>query len=142
MSWFWLFVIVVIAFALLVTFKKAGEGQRGGLGFPYQRGRPLFSAAERSFLQERGQERGQQERGQVHFLFLAGRYQIVTPSEFWSRHGGSEAGSADPVSRCLFLSSWWRHKLPAHSSRVRKLALPPAAVVSMVTVFSVAKRGR
>lgn len=34
MSGFWLFVIVVITVALLVTFKKAGEGQRGGPGFP------------------------------------------------------------------------------------------------------------
>ncbi len=73
MSWLWLFVIVVITVALLATFKKAAEGQRGGLGFPYQRGRPLFSAAERSFLGVLDQAVGPEHRvfGKVRVADIA-----------------------------------------------------------------------
>lgn len=50
MSWIWLLVFVVVVLVVLATLKSVGGGKTGGIGFPYQRGGPLFSAAERSFL--------------------------------------------------------------------------------------------
>ena len=49
MSWIWLFVLVLIVFVVLVVL-KGKTSSPGTIGFPYQLGKPLFSAAERSFL--------------------------------------------------------------------------------------------
>jgi len=49
MSWIWLFVLLITVFVVLVALKGKSGGSRI-IGFPYQLGKPLFSAAERSFL--------------------------------------------------------------------------------------------
>ena len=49
MKWMLLLAVVVVVVAVLSALKRP-TGASGRLGFPYQRGRPLFSAAERSFL--------------------------------------------------------------------------------------------
>ena len=49
MSWIWLFVLVLAVFVVLAAL-KGKTGGSGTIGFPYQLGKPLFSAAERSFL--------------------------------------------------------------------------------------------
>lgn len=49
MSLIWLFVIVVFVFVFLAALKGSARGS-GSIGLPYQLGKPLFSAAERSFL--------------------------------------------------------------------------------------------
>ncbi|GAA4861304.1 DUF2726 domain-containing protein [Luteimonas vadosa] len=49
MSWIWLLLLVVAAFVVLGAL-KGKSGRVGSIDFPYQRGKPLFSAAERSFL--------------------------------------------------------------------------------------------
>src|SRR3546814_19899899 len=46
-----------------------------------------------------------------------------------------------PRKRGVF-HAWHSRRLTAHSPSVSRLALPPAAVVLIVTTFSVAKRGR
>jgi hypothetical protein len=49
MSWIVLLVLAVVVFVVLVAL--SGKASRsGGIGFPYQPAKPLFSAAERSFL--------------------------------------------------------------------------------------------
>ena len=49
MSWIWLFILVLAVFVVLAAL-KGKTGKSGTIGFPYQLGKPLFSAAERSFL--------------------------------------------------------------------------------------------
>lgn len=51
MSWIWLFVLfaVFVVFVVLAALKGKVSGA-GSIGFPYQPAKPLFSAAERSFL--------------------------------------------------------------------------------------------
>jgi len=49
MSWIWLFILVIAVFVVLAAL-KGKTGKSGTIGFPYQLGKPLFSAAERSFL--------------------------------------------------------------------------------------------
>jgi hypothetical protein len=51
MSWNWLFVLfaVFVVFVVLAALKGKVSGA-GSIGFPYQPAKPLFSAAERSFL--------------------------------------------------------------------------------------------
>lgn len=49
MSWIWLFLLVLAVFVVLAAL-KGKSGGTGSIDFPYQRGKPLFSAAERSFL--------------------------------------------------------------------------------------------
>jgi hypothetical protein len=49
MSWILLLVLVLIFFVVLATLKGKAGGS-GSIGFPYQPAKPLFSAAERSFL--------------------------------------------------------------------------------------------
>lgn len=51
MSWILLIVVVLLAVIVLGAIKgKTGRGRFGTIGFPYQRRKALFSAAERSFL--------------------------------------------------------------------------------------------
>jgi len=46
MSWIWLFVLVLVVFVVLAAL-KGKTGGSGTIGFPYQFGKPLFSAAEK-----------------------------------------------------------------------------------------------
>ena len=49
MSWMLLLIVVVLVFVALFALKGKAGGT-GSIGFPYQPAKPLFSAAERSFL--------------------------------------------------------------------------------------------
>lgn len=49
MSWFLLLAVVLAVVVILGSLTKP-TGALGRLGFPYERGKPLFSAAERSFI--------------------------------------------------------------------------------------------
>ena len=49
MSWILLFVLVFAIFVVLAAL-KGKPGGTGSISFPYQRAKPLFSTAERSFL--------------------------------------------------------------------------------------------
>ena len=49
MKWMLLFVVVLVVVATLTSLKRRA-GASGTIGFPFQRGAPLFSPAERSFL--------------------------------------------------------------------------------------------
>lgn len=49
MSWIWLLAFALIAIGILAAITNNG-GSSGSVGFPYQMGKPLFSAAEQSFL--------------------------------------------------------------------------------------------
>jgi hypothetical protein len=73
MSWIWLLVIAVVVLFVLALLKgKAGNGT-GKLGFPYQPAKPLFSAAERSFLGVLDQAVGPEHRvfGKVRVADIA-----------------------------------------------------------------------
>ena len=50
MFWILVIAVVVLAFVALAALKSKQGGSAGTLGFPYQPAKPLFSAAERSFL--------------------------------------------------------------------------------------------
>lgn len=61
MSWMSLLVLAVIVIVVLAAL--AGSSKRAGtIGFPYQRAKPLFSAAERSFLGVLDQAVGSEHR--------------------------------------------------------------------------------
>lgn len=74
----WLLVIAIVVIVVLAVV-AAGKGKagKGSIGFPYQRGKPLFSAAERSFLGALDQAVGQEHRvlGKVRIADVA----AVTP---------------------------------------------------------------
>jgi hypothetical protein len=70
MSWILLFALVLVIFVVLAALKgKAG----GSIGFPYQPAKPLFSAAERSFLGVLDQAVGPEHRvfGKVRVADIA-----------------------------------------------------------------------
>ncbi len=76
----WTIFIFVICFFIILFFsvaiaviKNNAAGGSGGIGFPYQRGKPLFSAAERSFLGVLDQAVGPDHRvfGKVRIADLA-----------------------------------------------------------------------
>ncbi|MBX3691574.1 DUF2726 domain-containing protein [Dokdonella sp.] len=72
MSWIWLFVLVLVVFVVLAAL-KGKTGGSGAIGFPYQLGKPLFSAAERSFLGVLDQAVGPEHRvfGKVRVADIA-----------------------------------------------------------------------
>lgn len=72
MKWLLLLGLVVLVFAVLGALKRP-RGPSGKLGFPYQRAKPLFSAAERSFLGVLDQAVGPEHRvfGKVRVADLA-----------------------------------------------------------------------
>ena len=49
MSWIWLLVVALAVFVVFAAL-KGKTGGSGAIAFPYQPAKPLFSAAERSFL--------------------------------------------------------------------------------------------
>ena len=55
-------VIVFVVFIVLAALKSKQGGGSGKIGFPYQPAKPLFSAAERSFLGVLDQAVGQEHR--------------------------------------------------------------------------------
>lgn len=61
MSWILLFALVLMAFVVVAALKGKAGGS-GSVGFPYQPARPLFSAAERSFLGVLDQAVGSERR--------------------------------------------------------------------------------
>jgi Protein of unknown function (DUF2726) len=65
---------IILFFSVAIAFiKNNAVGGYGGIGFPYQRGKPLFSAAERSFLGVLDQAVGPDHRvfGKVRIADLA-----------------------------------------------------------------------
>ena len=61
MSWILLFALVLVALVVLAALKGKVAGS-GSVGFPYQPAKPLFSAAERSFLGVLDQAVGSEHR--------------------------------------------------------------------------------
>lgn len=61
MSWILLVVLVLVVFVVLAALKGKAGGS-GAIGFPYQPAKPLFSAAERSFLGVLDQAVGSEHR--------------------------------------------------------------------------------
>jgi hypothetical protein len=67
------FFIILLFTAAVAVIKNKAAGGSGGIGFPYQRGKPLFSAAERYFLGVLDQAVGPDHRvfGKVRIADLA-----------------------------------------------------------------------
>jgi hypothetical protein len=72
---FWVLLVVVLVFVVLtvVAAGKAGNARGASVGFPYQPGKALFSAAERSFLGVLDQAVGPEHRvfGKIRIADIA-----------------------------------------------------------------------
>jgi hypothetical protein len=86
MSWILVFVVVILAFAVLAALKSKKGGGGSSVGFPYQPAKALFSPAERSFLGVLDQAIGPEHRvfGKVRVADIAAVKSGLSVS---ARHG-------------------------------------------------------